>query len=283
MLLTTTKVFEVQNFLTLERQNNKSIGFVPTMGALHEGHLSLIRRSRSENDVTVASIFVNPTQFNDSADFDRYPRTVEKDSAMLKEAGCQVLFYPSESEIYPSESYKKVDFNPGILGEVLEGRHRPGHFSGVAAVVKRLFEIVRPDNAYFGQKDFQQFLIIKKLNEHFGFPISVNMCPTLREADGLAMSSRNMLLSPSDRAKAPFLHQMLQKATELILTQNHGREQIISEIMSDFTANGNFTIDYFDICSTESLLPANIPMEKNIIICVAAFLGKIRLIDNILI
>ena len=281
MLDLTTKVYDVQNILSVERRNNKSIGFVPTMGALHEGHLSLIRRSRSENDVTVASIFVNPTQFNDSSDYARYPRTIEKDRAMLEEAGCNILFCPPESEIYSSPELKNIDFNPGTVADVLEGAHRPGHFQGVAAVVKRLFDIIQPDNAYFGAKDYQQLLIIKKLVQFYHLPIQVIGCETLREPNGLAMSSRNMLLSPAERSEAAFLYQMLQKAKGLVLSGKTDKQGIIDIIMTDFEQNGNFKLDYFDICSAESLQSASDLSQKDLVMCVAAFLGKVRLIDNI--
>ncbi len=283
MLDLTTKVYDVQNILSIERRNNKSIGFVPTMGALHEGHLSLIRRSRSENDVTVASIFVNPTQFNDSSDYARYPRTIEKDRAMLEDAGCDILFCPPENEVYPSPDLKNIDFNPGSVADVLEGAHRPGHFQGVAAVVKRLFDIIQPNNAYFGAKDYQQLLIIKKLVQFYHLPIQVIGCETLREPDGLAMSSRNMLLPPDDRDKAAFLYQMLQKAKGLILSEKIDKQGIIDIIMTDFEQNGNFKLDYFDICSAESLQTVTDLRNNDLVICVAAFLGKVRLIDNIII
>lgn len=282
MLQIITKVVEIQRLIHQERNSGAKIGFVPTMGALHAGHLSLIERSRTENQITVCSIFVNPTQFNDKADFSRYPRTIESDSAILQSSGCQFLFLPDIEEIYPTESSKTIDFTVGTLGDVLEGVHRPGHFNGMATVVKRLFDIVKPDKAYFGNKDFQQFLIVKKLVLDCHIPVEVIPCPTLREADGLAMSSRNALLSAEQRLEATFLYQMLQKAKDLILTQSHKRQDIINIILRDFLANGNFTVDYFDICSVETLQPLEDFANKEIVICVAAYLGKIRLIDNIL-
>jgi len=283
MLKISTKVIEVQNFLEIERQNNKSIGFVPTMGALHKGHLSLIRRSRSENDCTIASVFVNPTQFNDPSDFDKYPRTIQKDTEMLREAGCSILFLPSESEIYPDSALKSINFSPGPIAEVLEGAHRPGHFAGVAAVVKRLLDIVQPHRAYFGLKDYQQFLVIKKLQQFYQIPTQIIGCETLREPDGLAMSSRNSLLSALDRPKAVFLHQMLQKAFNQIMGGNIDFQSIINSILLDFEENGNFKLDYFDICSANSLQKVVNPEKEDLIICVAAFLGKVRLIDNLII
>lgn len=192
------KTLENKQNLELEiktlKKAGRSIGFVPTMGALHSGHLSLIESAKSQCDVVVCSIFINPTQFNDAKDFDRYPRNYNDDAELLKSVNCDILFLPSVKEIYPDESFKlNIDF--GFLETVLEGKYRPGHFKGVGMVVKRLFELVNPDHAFFGLKDYQQFMVIKKLVEIYQFPIQLHGMPTIREKDGLAMSSRNKLLN----------------------------------------------------------------------------------------
>jgi pantoate--beta-alanine ligase len=283
MLQILAKANDVQSVVTTLRRENKKIGFVPTMGALHSGHISLIKSSLLENDFTVCSIFVNPTQFNDKADYGRYPRSIEQDSKMLEAAGCNLIFLPSEEEIYPDESFKTIDFDTGALSDSMEGKYRPGHFKGVATVVKRLFDIVQPDNAYFGQKDYQQYLIIQKLVKDFNIQVKITLCPTLREADGLAMSSRNMLLTEEERLQAPFIYHMLQLAKDMWLQKNAKQDLIINTILSEFKLNGNFQPDYFDICSAESLQPISDLSNKDIVICVAAFLGKVRLIDNLLI
>lgn len=284
MLISFDKVADLQQYISEKRQQNKSIGFVPTMGALHKGHISLIQRSREENDITVVSIFVNPTQFNDQGDFNRYPRTIEKDKSLLAAAGCDCLFTPTVEEIYPSESFKKTEFSEGKLGERLEGKYRPGHFKGVATVVKRLFEIVTPDKAYFGQKDYQQCLIIKKLVKDFNIPVKIVMCPILREENGLAMSSRNQLLSAEEMEQAAFLYNLLQAAAIKIKGGNHDAEAIRKWAMTEFSKNRNFEADYFDICSENDLSPlTKLEEGMKVVICTAAFLGKVRLIDNIII
>jgi pantoate--beta-alanine ligase len=284
MLIPFDKVAEIQQYISKNRLQNKTIGFVPTMGALHKGHISLIQRSNEENDITIVSIFVNPTQFNDQGDFKRYPRTIEKDKSLLEEAGCDCVFIPSVEEIYPSESFKKTEFSEGSLGARLEGKYRPGHFNGVATVVKRLFEIVTPDRAYFGQKDYQQCLIIKKLVKDLKIPVEIVMCPILREENGLAMSSRNQLLSAEEREQAAFLYNLLQAAAMKIKGGNRDADAIKEWAMTEFSKNRNFEADYFDICSENDL--SQVPrLEEGmkIVICTAAFLGKVRLIDNIII
>jgi pantoate--beta-alanine ligase len=284
MLRIFDKVSDIQSVLSKERAGEKSVGFVPTMGALHAGHLSLIAKSKQENELTVASIFVNPTQFNDKRDYALYRRDLEGDSKMLEDTGCDLLFAPSVEEMYPNESYKTLDFNPGPMGERLEGAHRPGHFAGVAAVVKRLFDIVQPDKAYFGQKDYQQYLIIRKLVSDFEMPIKVIPCPTEREESGLAMSSRNERLSPEGRKQAALIYKVLSKAKEQISDKSMSLSEIRQKALDSLERNGNFKADYFDICSAEDLHAATEQERatERLVICTAVNLEGVRLIDNVL-
>lgn len=262
---------------TLKREG-KSLGFVPTMGALHEGHLSLVREAKSKNDVVVASIFVNPTQFNDPKDFERYPRVVEEDQRMLESAGCDVLFLPSVKDMYPDDaSQQAVSF--GFLETVLEGAHRPGHFSGVGMVVKRLFEIVKPSIAYFGSKDYQQVMVIRSLVQQFSIPVEIIAMPTIRESDGLAMSSRNRLLSAEERTIALALSKALFTAKENYPSQS------IPELLQHAIATlsrPDIRLEYFVICDGDTLREITDKSQtKNPVALVAAHVGKVRLIDNL--
>lgn len=284
MLVAYEKIADLQQVIRKAKADGKSIGFVPTMGALHAGHLSLIKQSRAENDFTVASIFVNPTQFNDKNDYILYPRHISNDEKMLQSAGCDFLFLPDEKEIYPDERYKKIDFDPGKVALQLEGAHRPGHFAGVCAVVKRLFEIVEPDKAYFGQKDYQQYLVIKSLAKHFFPNLYIELCPTLREPNGLAMSSRNQRLSAEEREKASIIYKMLQQSSEKILAKKLSFSEIEQEAIAEIEKDRNFQVDYFDICSAKDLTKVQKPEQNEpLIICAAVKLGNVRLIDNLLI
>ncbi len=261
------------------RQEGKSIGFVPTMGALHEGHLSLVRFSRQQNDITVVSIFVNPNQFNDKSDLERYPRMPEKDGALLEHAGCDLLFMPDVDEIYPEPDTRVFDF--GGLDQVMEGKHRPGHFNGVAQVVTRLFDRVKPHRAYFGLKDFQQLAIIRKVVSDLQYPVEIVSCPIVRECDGLAMSSRNMLLPAEERKRALVLSKSLFKGRERMkqgLTVVEVKKFVEDQIHS---AEG-VDLEYFEIIDGTTLLPArNWNTGPDVIGCIAARVGKVRLIDNI--
>ncbi|MCU0390416.1 MAG: pantoate--beta-alanine ligase [Thermoflexibacter sp.] len=266
-------------------QSSQSIGFVPTMGALHEGHLSLIRLAKQENEKVVCSIFVNPTQFNHQEDLLQYPRTVAEDIVLLKNSGCDYLFLPSEKEMYPVPMSLGISF--GALESVMEGRHRPGHFNGVGVVVSKLFNIVKPQKVYFGQKDLQQCMIINLLVKQLNFDVSLRICPTVREADGLAMSSRNRRLTPTQRQIAPKIYEALNLAKTLLAKGDRVGEaqQKAIQFLNDFNV---FTVEYFDIIDAEDLteLPSNMKMEhttRQIAICTAVKLGDIRLIDNILI
>lgn len=263
--------------IAAERLNGKSIGFVPTMGALHEGHLQLMRRAMKENDLVVVSIYVNPTQFNKPEDLEKYPRTLDADSKMLDEIGCHLLFAPDNAEMYPEPNHSTYDFGP--LSMVMEGAFRPGHFDGVAMVVRRLFEIVEPDTAYFGEKDFQQLAIINQLVRMFQLPVKIIPCPIVREIDGLAMSSRNMRLLPNERKIAPAIYKTLLKASKLhnVLSPAEMRNWVSNEL----SKIPEFQIDYVEIAEDQLLQPIqHWNNASGAIIFVAIFLGNVRLIDN---
>ncbi len=255
----------------------QSIGFVPTMGALHEGHLSLIRCAKQENKLTICSIFVNPIQFNKPEDLLKYPRTVEKDLEMLKDAGCDYVFMPSELEMYPFPLTLSINF--GKLETILEGAHRVGHFKGVGVVVAKLFNIIKPTTAYFGQKDLQQFLIIEHLVQELNFDIRLKCCPIIREKDGLAMSSRNVRLTHEQRQIAPKIYEALLLAKNEIQSGKtiNSAQHIAIQFLNDLEA---FEVEYLEIVDADTLAE---PMGQHLAICVAVRLGDIRLIDNILI
>lgn len=272
------RINDLRSFLDEQKAGGKLTGFVPTMGALHKGHLSLMQKAKAENDLLAVSIFVNPIQFNNPDDLKKYPRDVEADKKLLESVGCDVLFLPSEEEMYPEPVTRTYDF--GKLVTVMEGVFRPGHFNGVAVVVHKLFDIVKPDRAYFGEKDFQQLAIIKKLVETERLPVEIVPCPIIREEDGLAMSSRNALLTPEQRKNAPFIYQKLLEAKRRkdILCVNHLRQMIINL----FDANENFRLEYFEIVDDRNLQPVgNWNDSVGTVACVAAWMGEVRLIDNI--
>lgn len=270
----------LQVFLNSERLAGKSVGIVPTMGALHNGHLSLIEASKKQNKLTVCSIFVNPTQFNNAQDLAVYPRTLEADCQMLESAGCDAVFAPSVEEMYPQLPNLKFDF--GDLERVMEGQFRPGHFNGVGIVVSKLFNIVQPNNAYFGQKDLQQCAVINRLVKDLSFSLTLNICPTQRESDGLAMSSRNRNLSIEQRNLAPEIYKSLQQACDLLRNKKSGEEakQFVTEYLSKIEG---IDLEYFEISDFETLQPINQLLEGKTALCIAAFMGKTRLIDNVII
>ncbi|HSH53002.1 MAG TPA: pantoate--beta-alanine ligase [Bacteroidales bacterium] len=272
------KKAEVVANLSLLKQQGKSIGFVPTMGALHQGHLSLIRCSNKKDDITVVSIFVNPTQFNNKNDFEKYPRILHDDLEQLKKVKCDLLFIPSNEEIYPEEDKREFDF--GHLDKVMEGAHRPGHFRGVGLVVSKLFEIVNPHRAYFGEKDFQQIAIIKQLTKSLNFPIEIVQCPIIREKDGLALSSRNIRLTNDQRENVPLIAKTLSEACEKakLLSVKETKEWVVSTINN----NPYLDVEYFEIVDENTLLPIeNWEQPENKRGCIAVNVGDIRLIDNI--
>jgi len=274
---------ELHDFLEKKKRNKQQIGFAPTMGALHAGHLSLVDEAKNQNKIVVCSIFVNPTQFNDPEDFKKYPVTLEKDILMFEEAGCDALFIPSVQDIYPNGIDLLKHYELGFLETVLEGKFRPGHFQGVCQVMHRLLEIVLPDNLYLGQKDYQQCMVIKKLIVLTGSNdrIKVNICPTLREEDGLAMSSRNTRLLPDDREKAATISAALRFIKENLIP---GNTKKIKNEAKEMLLQNDFRIDYIEIADADTLeLVENWNGKQKVVALVAAFLNKVRLIDNMVV
>ncbi len=271
-------ITDIQKFLKSEREKGHSVGLVPTMGALHEGHLSLVRRAEKENDIVVASVFVNPVQFNNSTDFEKYPRTPERDIEMLQNAGCDAVFVPSEKEMYPVPVTDKYDF--GDLERVMEGVCRPGHFNGVAIVVRKLFEIVMPDRAYFGEKDFQQQAIIRKLVADLSLNLTIVPCDIVREKDGLAMSSRNMRLTPEERAVAPMIYKVLSEVAAL--KDSLSPDEMKKLALEKYADIKDFDVEYVEITDETNLKSIKSWDNcKNARIFVALQLGQVRLIDNL--
>lgn len=273
------KVKEIESLSRQAREAGKSIGLVPTMGALHAGHLSLIERARRDNDIVVVSVFVNPTQFNNPEDLRTYPRTEEADAAKLREAGVDYAFMPEVSEIYPEPDTRQFDL--GLVAEVMEGAMRPGHFNGVAQIVSKLFAMVNPDRAYFGEKDFQQIAVIRKMVELEGFRLEIVPCPIKREADGLAMSSRNVRLSAAQRAIAPEIHRILLESTKMT---DHSIVDIQKWVTDSINAIDGMEVEYYSIVNPLTMQPlsswADVPDGKAVG-CVTVNVGDVRLIDNI--
>jgi pantoate--beta-alanine ligase len=248
------------------------------MGALHEGHLTLLKQARSENDVTVCSIYVNPTQFNNPEDLANYPRTLEQDAQQLRSIGCDAVFAPESAEMYNTPNVVRFDF--GHLDKVMEGAFRPGHFSGVALVVSKLFHIVEPHRAYFGQKDWQQFAIISTLARELKFNLEIKSVPTVREANGLAMSSRNLRLTPEQRAKAAVLSGALRDARVQLINKT-SIDTVKQFVKSHVESDAEITLEYFEVADSENLMPLNgVEDSAKPILCIAAFVGQVRLIDN---
>jgi len=272
-----TKINDIKAAITLLKSKKIRIGFVPTMGALHNGHLSLISKANAENDITVCSIFVNPVQFNNTEDFEKYPVQNDKDIELLRYSGCEIVFIPTVKEMYPEPPNEK--FNFGTLEDVMEGAFRPGHFNGVAIVVKKLFEIITPDSAYFGEKDFQQLMIIKSLVKQLNLHIEIVSCPIIRESDGLAMSSRNIRLTEHQRKIAPEIHALLKKCADH--SMEFSLEQVKSEFVRSIEAIPEFRLDYFEIADEGNLQPiSNWSDSDTPRAFVAIFMDKVRLIDN---
>jgi pantoate--beta-alanine ligase len=274
------KIADLKAFIHEKKSQNLKIGFVPTMGALHAGHLALIEKSNAENDITVCSIYVNPTQFNNPSDLAKYPRTFQTDVDLLSKYPQAVVFAPADAEMYPEKPH--LVFNFGNLELVMEGKFRPGHFNGVAIVVAKLFHIVQPHKAYFGQKDLQQCLIVKQLAKDLSFDLELVICPTIREADGLAMSSRNQRMNFEEREIAVHIPKALFMAKELI---EQGRDlPNVKKAVEDYLAKTHIQLEYFQIVNAETLLNIHTPQEaKQIALCIAAYLGDVRLIDNVII
>jgi len=276
-MIVVEKASELRNLLDLMTSDSSGIGFVPTMGALHIGHKSLIMKAKLENALVVTSIFVNPTQFNDKNDLLNYPRTPESDEKLLDEAGCDLLFRPTEREVYPDDQLLDIDFGP--LERVMEGSYRPGHFRGVATVVYRLFKMVSPGKAYFGEKDFQQLAIIREMNRRMKTGVEIIGCPTLREEDGLAFSSRNIHLSLDERSGAGVIFSTLKWAAEALKSMDikHAREKSIERI----EAVANFKVQYLEFVEGDTLQPITSWKENaRQRVCIAVITSRTRLIDN---
>ena len=262
---------ELKRYLAEERQHNKQIGFVPTMGALHNGHLSLVKRCVEENDVCVVSIFVNPTQFNDKNDLATYPRTLDKDSALLEPTGCDYVFAPTEAEMYPEPDTRTFDF--GTVSAVMEGARRPGHFNGVAQIVSKLFYAVEPDNAYFGEKDFQQIAVIRAM-------VKLNACPILREEDGLALSSRNVRLTHEQRQKAPLIARTLKESTNFAAGKSV--QEVIDYVVNTINADPVMRVEYYEIVDGITMESIKDWSDTDYAVgCITVYCGEVRLIDNI--
>lgn len=274
------KTEDLRKYLQTQKDLNKSIGFAPTMGALHQGHISLVNASKKANDLTVVSIFVNPTQFNESSDLEKYPRTEGSDIEKLTAAVCDVLYMPTIEEVYPAGTESKETFDFGNLVKVMEGAERPGHFEGVVQVVKRLLEIVEPSRLYMGQKDYQQFAIIQEMLRQWGAPIEIVRCPIVRESNGLAMSSRNVRLPEDHRKRAILLSQLLQAAKQESKTKSPS--DIEAEAMERMHREPDFRPEYFTISDGRTLEPiSDFTTAETVVICVACWVGEVRLIDNI--
>lgn len=276
------KIVDLQNELFLARKEGKKVGLVPTMGALHEGHASLVKRSVGDNDVTVVSVFLNPTQFNDKSDLERYPRTLEADCRLLEECGADYCFAPSVDEMYPTPDERHFEFPP--VSTVMEGAKRPGHFNGVCQVVSRLFYIVNPDRAYFGEKDWQQIAVVKALVKYIDMDKTLQIveCPIVRDEDGLAKSSRNSLLSPDERAIAPAIYKALKESVEYGKT--HTVKETHDKTCADINSVDGLEVEYLEIVDGNTLLPVDNWEDSNYVVgCITVYCGKtpIRLIDHI--
>jgi len=275
------QIAPLRAFLGRHKQQGKTVGLVPTMGALHKGHISLIRASQQQNDITVSSIYVNPTQFNNASDLEKYPRILHTDTQLLKEVRCDILFSPDDGEMYPDKSTLKLDF--GALDQVMEGKFRPGHFSGVALIVSKLFNIIQPDRAYFGQKDWQQFAVISRLVEELKFGVLLQSVATLREEDGLALSSRNLRLNNKQRQQATVFYRALLKAKQM-LRSGEPAVAVKTHVKQIVESEADVRLEYFEIADSRNLtLVDNVSATGKPIMCIAGYVGDVRLIDNMFI
>ncbi len=273
-----TTIAELRRQLDSDRQAGRRIGLVPTMGALHNGHLELVKTSVAHNDVTVVSIFVNPTQFNDKNDLRLYPRTLDKDCELLESVKCNYVFAPEVEEMYPTEDTRV--FHLGPVSEVMEGKYRPGHFNGVAQIVSKLFDIVNPNNTYFGEKDFQQIAVIRAMAAQLGFNFNIEAVPIVREKDGLALSSRNVRLTESQRRNAPKIAETLFKSRTF--ATEHSVKETIDYVVNTLNALPEMEVEYYEIVDGNTLQAVSNWNESNYIVgCVTVYNGKVRLIDNI--
>ena len=271
-------IAKLRETLKAERANGKTIGLVPTMGALHEGHASLVRRSVEENDITVVSIFLNPTQFNDPKDLERYPVTLDSDCTILEECGAQIAFVPSVGEVYPEPDTRTFSYPP--TDTVMEGERRPGHFNGVCQIVSKLFSYTNPDRAYFGEKDYQQIAVIRRMADDLKFQLDIIPCPVIREADGLAMSSRNTLLAPEEKEIAPNIYRILKDSKQLEASVAKTREWVVTQL----NAIPGLEVEYYSIVDGDTLADIADWNDANSVVgCITVYCGKtpIRLIDHI--
>ena len=274
------RIVDLQNQLFEDRKQGKEIGLVPTMGALHEGHASLVKRSVKENEITVVSVFVNPTQFNDKNDLKNYPRTVDADCALLEKCGADYVLAPSVEEMYPTPDTRQFEYPP--VSTVMEGAHRPGHFNGVCQVVSRLFYIVKPTRAYFGEKDWQQIAVVKAMVRHLGLGVQIVECDIVRDKDGLAKSSRNTLLSADERAIAPAIYKALKESVKY--AKNHTVTETHDKVVDDINSVDGLDVEYFSIVDGNTLQDiANWEDSDYVVGCITVYCGKtpIRLIDHI--
>ena len=275
-----SKIVDLQNALFDERKAGRSVGLVPTMGALHEGHASLVRRAVKENAVTVVSVFVNPTQFNDKNDLKNYPRDLDADCRLLEACGADYVLAPSVEEMYPTPDRRQFEYPP--VSTVMEGAHRPGHFNGVCQVVSRLFYIVRPDRAYFGEKDWQQIAVVKAMVRHLQLPVKIVECPIVREEDGLAKSSRNTLLAADERAIAPAIYKALKESLEY--AKSHTLKETHDKVVDDINSVEGLSVEYFSIVDGNTLQDIDNWQDSDYVVgCITVYCGKtpIRLIDHI--
>jgi pantoate--beta-alanine ligase len=270
---------ELKAAISAAKKAGKKVGFVPTMGALHNGHISLVQTAKKNCDYIVVSIFVNPTQFNDKKDYDKYPRNIETDLKFLSKEKIDLVFNPDEKEMYPKPDKRKFSF--GKLDQILEGKHRPGHFNGVAQVVSKLFDMVNPDQAFFGQKDYQQVLVIKDLVKQLKLNVEIIPCPIIRDEEGLALSSRNQLLTEEEYDEATFIPIWMNEVKKLAL--RYKISQIEARVETLISQHPKMKLDYFEICDAENLNPIHeFDQAEKTIALIALFVGKVRLIDNIM-
>ena len=271
-------ISELKSLISGYKQENKTVGLVPTMGALHAGHKSLVDRARKENDIVVVSVFVNPTQFNNKQDLATYPRTEERDCALLEAAGCDVVFMPAVEEVYPEPDNRQFDL--GAVAEVMEGAHRPGHFNGVAQIVSKLFGFVEPDRAYFWEKDFQQIAVIRKMVQLEGFKLQIVACPIKREDDGLALSSRNVRLTAEQRQLAPNIYRVLKESCNF--AKSHTVAETEKFVVDSLNALPQMEVEYYSIVDALTMQPVSDWADADSITgCITVYCGEVRLIDNI--
>ena len=273
-----TKIADLQKKIAEIRTNGGTVGLVPTMGALHNGHLELVKRCVADNSICVVSVFVNPTQFNDKNDLLHYPRTLDADCKLLESAGCVIAFAPEVEEMYPVEDTRV--FNLGAVAEVMEGKYRPGHFNGVAQIVSKLFDAVQPNRAYFGEKDFQQIAVIRSMVKLLNYPVEIVACPIVREDDGMALSSRNLRLTPEQRKNAVSISQTLFKSRTF--AEQHSVAETIDYVVNTLNSVPDLDVEYFEIVNGNTLLSVNDWSDSDYIVgCITVYCGEVRLIDNI--